>query len=256
MTSYFPVLKSRASEEWKTMSAEKNTKQRSLSLKRPLTPKKQILPSKQDTPAKVTEKSESVQEVVDLISDSEDEGTPSKRQNVTLPSKAPVYTKDEEDLDLFQTPKTRDSPQVSQNTTQSSDDFKQTVSPVNLNSQSAESIVCNVSPSDMIWVSPKTPSKSPKTPSKSPSTPSSRPKYFSPTKKRSITKKSPVKRKLSLPFSSSQGSSSENKPDDKSKILYKLIIIEIPNSKFCTALAKTGTKTYYINQIHKNIKFS
>ncbi|CAH0590390.1 unnamed protein product [Chrysodeixis includens] len=230
LTSYFPVFKSRVSKERITMSAEKNNNQRSLSLKRPLTPKKATIPSTQDvTPTKVPEDkpTQDAEEVVDLISDSEDEVTPPKRQANDHPSKILVLdTSEQEELDVFESPKRRDTPTTSQNNpqaSQSSDYFTQTVSPVlNSSTQSTESIVCNVSPSD-VWVSPKTPSKPPRTPSKSPSTPSPRSKYFSPNKKRSLTKKSPVKRKLSLPLSSSQGSSNGNKPDDKTLFLLTIV---------------------------------
>lgn len=198
-TSLDSYFKTKGNAKQHTMPNKNKSTKRSLSLTR--SPRQVKTPKKSSPPPRKLE----AEEVICLSSSSEDFLTPPERKphsNVT----SSLSTDCKEFLTL-------------QSDINSSK--KKSIASPNTSTDSSSTVIYSISPKKL--------SKSPKTP-KSVQSPRSGKKFFSPTKKRIVTNKSPAKRSLVFDFKENytqQGSTEENVynkelhfnyQDDKSKI--------------------------------------
>lgn len=173
LTNYFKLIAfpgSKLTQTKSRMSSDKTTR-RSLSLKKPLTPRKST-----KEPSEEVILMEKQEDIITLSSGNEsDEGpTPSKRHVGAQPSKCQNEAEPINTVELLPSP---EAAPVS------------TPSPI---SNTSNHFVYNLSPGIVC--------QSPRTPSKTSTTPGSSGKFYSPTKKRIVNKKSPAKRNLARQF--------------------------------------------------------
>lgn len=210
MTSFFQIQSKTLPVESNGCMNNKMNKRRSLSLKKttsPSTSSTQITEAPQ--PPKKEETAVSQEDTIILSSDSEEEATPVKR-----PFKG-ISVRSIESLTADATPAsnllTPESPNSSFVEPEASD-------------SSSTTFVYNLSPGDVLSPPPRTPKAKRPNPS-----PGSSKKYFSPTKKKLSTVKTPVKRNLTNAFGGTALSTSptENfqteQVDDKTSFLLSIV---------------------------------